>query len=529
LGAIDASIAAAANIPGLEKLLDPEWRLFSGELYKIIIKDENDPDAEGLVLPFKPNRAQRRFVRRMWHRNIILKARQLGFTTLVAILWLDFALFNANVNCGIIAQDDLTAQAIFRSKVKFAYDNLPAPLRALMPLKYCNAHEMEFAHNGSTIRVATSMRGGTLHRLHVSEFGKICAKFPAKAAEVIDGSIPAVAQTGILIIESTAEGQDGPFYKLTMAAIKKMQSGKALSIKDYRFHFYPWWQEEGYRLGPANVVITEQDAEYFFILESKIGITLDAEQRAWYVATRNEFEEAGRGEKMLQEYPSTPEEAFQRSIEGTYYAKEMARMRKERRICRLPILDMPCYTFWDIGGTAGTAVWILQPLSAEKRMIYYKEFHNEAYGPIARWLIGLDLMFEKHFLPHDADHKRQLQEINKSPKEMLEDLMPGQIFEIVPRVQDLEEVGIPIMRKHFPELLIDEERCAEGIKRIDGYKRKFDTKNGTYRGEPEKYDGNSEGADALRQWAQAEEYGLIGRSGGHRMGRRAAPNWKTGR
>jgi hypothetical protein len=528
MGAIDAGLAAAAKIPGLEKLLDPEWRLFSGELYKIVIKDENDPDAEGLVLPFKPNRAQRRFVRRMWHRNIILKARQLGFTTLVAILWLDFALFNANVNCGIIAQDDLTAQAIFRSKVKFAYDNLPAPLREAMPLKYCNVHEMEFAHNGSTIRVATSMRGGTMHRLHISEFGKICAKFPAKAAEVIDGSIPAVPQTGILIIESTAEGQDGPFYNLTMAAIKKMQSGKKLSLKDYRFHFYPWWQEEDYRLDPAPVMITPQDLEYFEELEAKIGIALDAEQRAWYVATRNEFEEAGRGDKMLQEYPSTPEEAFQRSIEGTYYAKEMARMRKERRICKLPVLDMPSYTFWDIGGTAGTAVWVYQPIGAEDRMIHYKEFHNAPYADVVRWLISLNLIFEAHCLPHDAEHKRQMQEVNMSPLEMLQKLMLGAKFIIVPRVQSLEEVGIPLVRKYFPGLQIDEERCAEGIKRLDGYKRKRDTVNGTWRAEPEKNDGNSEAADALRQWAQAKEYGLLGKSGGSRMGKRPASNWRAG-
>jgi hypothetical protein len=528
MGAIDAQLADLANAPGLDKLADPFWRLFSGELYKIIIKDENDPEAEGLVLPFKPNRAQRRFIKRMWHRNIILKARQLGFTTLVAIMWLDFALFNQNVRCGIIAQDDLIAQAIFRDKVKFAYDNLPEPLRLAMPIKYSNAHEVVFKHNNSSIRVATSMRGGTIHRLHISEFGKICAKFPAKAAEVIDGSIQAVPQTGIVIIESTAEGQDGAFYSMSQAAIRKEQSGKKLNVKDYRIHFYPWWQEEDYRLDPAEVMITAQDHEYFDILETKIRTALDIRQRAWYVATRNGFEEAGRGDKMLQEYPSTPEEAFQKSIEGTYYAKEMARMRKDRRICKLPVLDMPSYTFWDIGGTAGTAVWVYQPIGAEDRMIYYMEFHNAPYSEVVRWLNSLNLIFQEHFLPHDAEHKRQLQEINKSPMEMLQELMPGAKLTIVPRVQSLEEVGIPLVRKYFPGLQIDEERCAHGIKRLDGYKRKRDTVNGTWRAEPEKNDGNSECADALRQWAQAKEYGLLGKSGGSRMGRRPASNWRAG-
>src|SRR3546814_18785208 len=76
-----------------------------------------------------------------------------------------------------------------------------------MPLARDSANELLFAHNNSSIRVATSMRSGTIHRLHVSEFGKICAKFPDKAHEVVTGSLPAVPLDGIAIIESTAEGQ----------------------------------------------------------------------------------------------------------------------------------------------------------------------------------------------------------------------------------------------------------------------------------------------------------------------------------
>ena len=90
-------------------LADPMWRIMSGCLYKIKIKGDEWDDLSGddvtFELPFKPNPAQLKFIERMWHRNIILKARQLGFTTLICILWLDHALFNANQNCAIIAQD----------------------------------------------------------------------------------------------------------------------------------------------------------------------------------------------------------------------------------------------------------------------------------------------------------------------------------------------------------------------------------------------------------------------------------------
>ena len=121
------------NKQELERCLaDAEWRVFSGCLYKIMTKGddpEGDEPQETFVLPFRPNRAQRRFVMRLWNRNLILKARQLGFTTLIAILWLDHALFNADQRCGIIAHDREAAEAIFRDKVKFAYNNLPDEIR----------------------------------------------------------------------------------------------------------------------------------------------------------------------------------------------------------------------------------------------------------------------------------------------------------------------------------------------------------------------------------------------------------------
>jgi hypothetical protein len=121
---------------------DRQWRL--SNLYKIVTKGDDD-GADGLVVTFRPNRAQRRLMARMHHRNIILKARQLGFTTLVAILWLDTALFSKEpIRCGIIAQDKEAAEAIFRGKVLFAYDYLPELVRAMCPESKRTATELEF-------------------------------------------------------------------------------------------------------------------------------------------------------------------------------------------------------------------------------------------------------------------------------------------------------------------------------------------------------------------------------------------------
>lgn len=516
MGSIDKELIEQQIVFASQRLQDYEWRIFSGELYKIVIKDENDPDAEGLVLPFKPNRAQRRLVKRWWNRNLIVKARQLGFTTLICILWLDFAMFNANAKCGIIAQDDSSAKNIFKDKVKFAYENLPEGLKLAMPLSACNEHEMTFAHNGSSIRVATSMRSGTYHRLLVSEFGKICAKYPARAMEVITGSIPSVPASGILVIESTTEGRDGAFYHMTQAAIKVQKSKHPLTVKNYRLHFFAWFDDDDYRMPADSIFISQDSHDYFDSIETKMNVMLDIEQRTWYVATKKEFEDAGTGEKMLQEYPSTIEESFQRSIEGTYYAKEMTKMRKEGRICQIPILEAPCNTFWDIGGTAGTALWIIQTIGMQDRAIAYYEAHNESYAHFVHWINSTGLLFNKHFMPHDADHKRQGKDENLSPKEYFEELGLKNI-EIVPVIENLE-VGINLTKKHMAGLWINVAQdktskevldCAKGVDRIDGYKRKWDSVQAAWRNEPEKNDGNSEGADAIRQWAQAKELGII--------------------
>lgn len=501
-------------------LADPMWRL--SNLYKIIIKGDNDE--EGLVIQFKPNRAQRRFIERLWHRNLILKARQLGFTTLIAIVWLDHALFNANVRCGIIAQDREAAEVIFRDKVKFAYENLPPALKAAMPLRRDSATELLFAHNNSSIRVATSMRSGTIHRLHISEFGKICAKYPDKAKEVVTGSIPAVPKSGVLVIESTAEGREGEFYEMTQRSMALHEQKKPLTERDYRFHFFPWHEEPGYRMDPDGVIVTAKDHEYFDSLEAKLGTKIDAEQRAWYVATRD-ADFSGAEERMWQEYPSTPEEAFQKSTEGCYYVTQLTAARKDGRIRKLPVLDsVPCMTFWDIGNSDGMAVWVLQRVGMENRWIKFGEWWGEPYSTAVKWLLGLGLVFSKHYLPHDADHVRQGQSVNKSPRQMLEDLMPGHRFEIVPRIQDVNW-GINQTRDAFPTYYFDEEQCKAGLIHIESYRKKWNERQGCWSDEPDKAGGHSEAADALRQHGQALAGSMI--HTGTSMKRKRSGSWRT--
>lgn len=487
------------------RLADPMWRL--ANLYYITVKREGE-EGEGKRVLFQMNRHQRRFVERLWHRNIIIKARQLGFTTLICILWLDHALFNKDQRCGIVAQDDGAAKVIFRDKVKYAYDNLPETLRQAMPLAKDAADELLFEHNNSSIRVATSMRSGTLDRLHVSEFGKICAKFPDKANEVITGSIPA-AEAGIVVIESTTEGQEGALFDYTQLALKKQLQRLKLTRKDFRLHFFPWYEADEYRMDSGTVQVSDEDHDYFDKLERITGFKIDADQRAWYVATRD-TDFVGREEKMWQEYPATIDEAFQQSNEGAYYLKDMAKLRRRGGILQVPLLDVPVYTFWDIGRGDGTAFWLMQRSRAGDRFIGYHENHLEDLRYYANWLFewgkAHELPFARHFLPHDAAH-RKLSDYNKTTEEMLNELGVKPTT-IVPPITDLQ-TGIQATRRALRDIVFDELTTKEGVQKIDGYSRTWNKAHGKWVDTPNKLNGCSEGADALRQYAQARQAGLI--------------------
>jgi hypothetical protein len=483
----------------IECLKDPHWRIRN--LYKIKNKDKQ-------IVQFKPNEAQEQLLQEMHWRNVIPKARQRGFSTLIQLLGLDTALFQPGADVGVIAQDLPTAQDIFDSKIKLAYDHLPDVVKQMVGVTSSTTTSMKFS-NGSGVRVGTSMRGGTPNFVHVSEFGKICAKYPDKAREVLTGTLPAVPSNGLVFIESTAEGRDGAFYSISSEAKAAADENRKLSPLEFKLHFASWWDADEYELDPSGVVITPKDHEYFEQVEAKIGRKLSPRKRAWYVTTcRQMF--AGDQQLMFQEYPSTFDEAFSVSTEGTYYVQQLAAARKNGQFKHhIPVLPgVPAFTFWDIGNSDGTAVWVIQRLGMEWRVIRFKEGWGEPYSFFSQWLQLLGLTWDTMFLPHDADHVRQGQTTNKSPKQMLEELMPGIRFEIVPRIGDINW-GIQQTRNVFPMLYFDETHCKEGIVHIEAYKRKWNERQACWSNEPDKSGGHSEAADALRQFAQAYSGGQI--------------------
>lgn len=429
-------------------------------------------------------------------RNVILKARQLGITTEWAIILLDCAMWESGT-CAMIAHKLDDAKRIFREKALFAYENLPEIIRQANPARNERVDELVFERGGS-MSISTNFRGGTLTRLHVSEFGYICARNPEKAREIRNGAFEAVSKNATITVESTAEGADGGFFDICAQAEKLQLQGADLGPLDWKFFFYPWWTSKNYQLesGPAFGAAL---VKYFDELEVKHDIHLTEQQKYWYAAKQRDL-----GDDVTQEYPSYPAEAFRSHIEGSYYSTQFRNLYRNNRIGALPDnRHLPVYTFWDIGVGDSTAIWFIRMVGNEYHVIDFYENSGEGLRHYMKVLKSRGYTYAGHVGPHDIDN-REFGSDAKSRRQLAREgyEIDGERyslrFEVVPRGSI--NGGIESVREILPKCVFNETACKDGIKALESYRKEWDEKRGTWRDSP-LHDWSSHGADAFRTFA----------------------------
>lgn len=272
---------------------------------------------EGAVVPLVLNRPQERLynaIQKQWRagkpvRIIILKARQMGFSTLTEAIIFFLTVTAKYVESMIVAHKDEATANLFRMSKRF-YDELPPALRPMQ--RASNAQELLFDRPakykgeaqglGSRIRCATAGGSGvgrsyTLKCLHLSEF----AFWPGDKRETFSGLVQAVPDRPgtVIIIESTANGYD-EFKKMWDDAVQAERDG----TDGFTPIFFAWFEMEEYRRTPLpGFKRTPEEQE----LAETFG--LDDEQLAWrrWCISVNC---GGDVNLFHQEYPSTPDEAF---------------------------------------------------------------------------------------------------------------------------------------------------------------------------------------------------------------------------
>ena len=275
-------------------------------------------DKKRKIIPLKLNEPQLKYYnvikelkkQRKPVRIIILKARQMGFSTETEAIFFKETVTKPNVNTAIVAHKEDSTTNLFNMS-KLMYDQLPEAIKP--DKKASNAKELVFdKENGtglkSKIKCFTAGGSGigrsdTLNNLHLSEL----AFWTGDKKETLTGLLQAVPNDPdtMIVIESTANGYEY-FKELWDDAV----DGK----NDFVPLFIGWNELQEYKMKYTGFELTKEEKE----LQKRYGLTLEQlTWRRWCIANNcgNDVEQ------FKQEYPINPEEAFI-STGKCYFNKE---------------------------------------------------------------------------------------------------------------------------------------------------------------------------------------------------------------
>lgn len=262
-----------------------DYRAFIQDHFAIVDKNEQ-------VVPFHFNHVQNKLYDSLASRDIVLKARQEGASSLILALFTVDFLLNDNTRSVCIAHDKDSTIKLF-DRVKFYIKSFEDKIGQKVPLQYNSRSELVNEGNNATFYIGAAGsqsfgRSATLTNIHFSEFA-----FYNNPQEIFMSASQAGTPKHI-IIETTANGIGGIFYKMWNEAYAERSN--------FRAHFFGWNENPDYA-APKEVKITLTSEEETM----KTRFTLSDGQLAW---RRMKIAELGDDTKFRQEYPITPEEAF---------------------------------------------------------------------------------------------------------------------------------------------------------------------------------------------------------------------------
>lgn len=459
------------------------WRM--NNLYKIKNKS-------GEVITLKLNPAQIRVCSVDHNRLVILKARQMGISTLKLIEHLDTCIFYPNKEIGIMAQG-LRETNDLLNRAKFAWEKLPDVIKEFLGITETTYNNSEIAfNNNSKLKVGISFRSATLQALHVSELGKISVKDPERANELKTGAFQTIGGKNKITIESTAEGRGGLFYDIWNTAVKMKDSGDTFSEMDFYPLFNAWFLSPEYSINTYQER-TEEDDKYFANLAVVNGFELTEGQKNFYLAKRREL-----GGHITQEYPSTPEEAFAAIKDGTYYSPNITAMRRAGRIKpNLYDPNLPVYVTMDLGINDDFVLLFYQTYNKEHRIIHCLANNRAGLSYYVDYLFSKKYNYGTIYVPHDAT-VRELTANGKTRQQILAEM--GVKTTLLRRHEVID--GINTTRMMLDHTWIDSS-CVDVIEALENYSKEWDEKNGVWKNTP-KHDKYSHICDAVRYMAMSD-------------------------
>lgn len=281
-------------------------------------------DNSGKVIPFKFNSQQEYLFNKMDKYNVILKSRQLGFTTYSVAYCLYVACNQPNTTCMILSYNNESTQEIFE-RLKGMYHGIPDEYKPKEVRNNRMELKLEFP-DGSISRIVVKVagakelgRGFTCEYIHCSELAFWNEFASSKGLMGLEQAL-AKNPNSKIVIESTANGLN-QFWDLYTNAAK----GKS-KYKSFFFSFFEnktqfkdeydiaekWFRDinKGERLKAKDLYGWHKDLY-------KLGANL--KQIMWYEWKRQDMTE----NEMYQEYPATPEQAFVSTQAGVFDTQQI--------------------------------------------------------------------------------------------------------------------------------------------------------------------------------------------------------------
>lgn len=264
-------------------------------------------DKAGKIIDLRINQGQQKLynaIKSQYDNNkpiriIVLKARQIGFSTLTESIIFKNTATKFNVNAGIITHKEEATTNLFNMS-KRMYDNLPDDMKP--SLKRSNAKELIFDNDEGTglkskIKCMTAGSSGvgrsdTFNYLHISEL----AFWGNNAKETTIGLFQAVPNlpNTMIVIESTANGFEY-FKELWDMAVK--------GESDFIPVFVGWNELDDYKMPYTGFELTDYEKN----LQRIYNLSLEQlSWRRWCIKNNC----GGDEQQFKQEYPINPQEAF---------------------------------------------------------------------------------------------------------------------------------------------------------------------------------------------------------------------------
>lgn len=502
------------------KLKDPVWRVRN--LYKI-------KDAEtGKMIPFEPTAEQQEIIDAIYvlglTKILILKARQLGMSTVIDVILADMQIWNEGFQGSIVDEDQDAAALKLKYKVKAAFDSMPKRIRDLF--KVVNANGSEFAvrlktatteDQISTTFAGKNARGGTNQIIHVSEWGPIQHNDPPRSDEIMNGALPS-AKAGIVVIETTwMGGKGGCLWEITERAMTTRPED--MTAEDYTLFFFPWYTDPQYQLDGNFAQIPKEIHKYFDDKEAHLQAIgkphkFTPRQRLWYFKVA-----MPKKAKRFAEFPTTLEECFMAPVPGAIYAELVDQARAEGRVIDFPWdRSKLVYTLWDLGSPKNTRVLFVQFVGREIHVIDHDSGLD--LGPTERvaHLRAKGFPYGGHFMPHDAGAEE------KGGKNFEEQMTEAGLrpIRIIPQCVEIW-TGINRMCELFPRMVFHKTRCKKLLESLESYHTKEDKSAAGHQTSVPVHDWSSHDSDTFRYIGEAMDAGLINAGAPAKSGKVISP------